>query len=81
MDPAILTIDVGTGSARAGLVDFNGNVRALHAVPHKTHYPQHSWVEQEPDGAARILWTGENYAYIGRCGILQKEGVASRMFR
>lgn len=54
MDPAILTIDIGTGSARAGLVDLAGNVRALHAVPHRTHYPNHSWVEQEPE----VWWSG-----------------------
>ena len=49
MEPAILTIDVGTGSARAGVVDLSGRIRALHAVPHETRYPHHSWAEQSPD--------------------------------
>ena len=44
----ILTIDVGTGSVRAGLVGLDGRVRALHAVPHPTSYPRHGWAEQRP---------------------------------
>ena len=44
----ILTIDVGTGSVRAGLVGLDGRVRALNAVPHSTSYPRHAWAEQRP---------------------------------
>jgi xylulokinase len=44
----ILTIDVGTGSVRAGLVGLDGRVRALNTVPHSTSYPRHGWAEQRP---------------------------------
>jgi xylulokinase len=57
--PEILTIDVGTGSVRAGLVGLDGMVRALHAVSHQTHHPQHGWAEQSPldwwDGACKAI--------------------------
>lgn len=55
----ILTIDVGTGSVRSGLVGLDGRVRALHAEPHETLYPSHGRVEQRPEdwwrGACRVV--------------------------
>lgn len=59
--PEILTIDIGTGSVRAGRVGLDGRVRALHAVAHRTHHPQHGWAEQSPED----WWTGACEA-IGR---------------
>lgn len=57
--PEILTVDVGTGSVRAGLVGLDGKVRALHAIPHQTRHPQHGWAEQAPqdwwDGACQAI--------------------------
>lgn len=44
----ILTVDVGTGSVRAGLVGLDGRVRALRSVAHGTVHPQHGWSEQRP---------------------------------
>jgi xylulokinase len=44
----ILTIDIGTGSVRAALVDELGRVSALCSITHKTHAPKHSWTEQDP---------------------------------
>lgn len=57
--PEILTIDIGTGSVRAGLVGLDGKVRALHAALHQTHHPRHGWAEQSPqdwwDGACQAI--------------------------
>jgi len=57
--PEILTIDVGTGSVRAGLVGLDGRLRALNAIAHPTHLPQHGWIEQSPldwwDGACLAI--------------------------
>ena len=43
-----LSIDVGTGSVRAGLVDHDGAVVALAAVEHEQIVPQFGWAEQRP---------------------------------
>lgn len=57
--PLILTIDVGTGSVRAGLVTAAGDIVALASVAHDTLYPRHGWVEQRPeawwDGAVQAV--------------------------
>lgn len=67
----ILTIDVGTGSVRAGLVGLDGRVRALNAVPHRTLHPRHGWAEQAP----KDWWQGA-CAAIGRT---LAEGGTSRL--
>ncbi len=58
-DPQILTVDVGTGSVRAALVDLHGTVSALRSAAHPTRYPRHGWVEQAPAdwwaGACRVI--------------------------
>jgi xylulokinase len=45
----ILAIDIGTGSARAALVDAAGGVSHLSSQPHTTLSPEHGWVEQSPE--------------------------------
>lgn len=43
-----LSIDVGTGSARAALVDGNGRILAIAAREHEQIVPQFGWSEQRP---------------------------------
>nr|WP_298690419.1 FGGY family carbohydrate kinase [uncultured Dongia sp.] len=43
-----LAIDIGTGSARAALVDFNGRIRAIAAHEYDQIVPQYGWSEQRP---------------------------------
>lgn len=49
-----LTIDVGTGSVRAALVDRRGKVLAIVAREHEQIVPQFGWSEQRPAD----WWTG-----------------------
>lgn len=56
--PLILAIDIGTGSARAALVDDAGEVSELSSAPHATYAPEHSWVEQAPED----WWRGAVHA-------------------
>ena len=44
----ILALDLGTGSARAALVDMNGHIQCAHVIPLVTNNPKHGWVEQRP---------------------------------
>lgn len=57
--PLILTIDVGTGTVRAALVDMSGVVVGMRSVSHASSFPQHGWVEQRPqdwwDGARQAI--------------------------
>lgn len=57
--PEILTVDVGTGSVRVGLVGLDGRVRAIHSVAHDTVHPHHGWSEQRPadwwQGACTVI--------------------------
>jgi xylulokinase len=43
-----LAIDIGTGSARAALVDFSGRIRAIAAREYDQIVPQYGWSEQRP---------------------------------
>ncbi|MBK8161226.1 MAG: pentose kinase [Rhodospirillaceae bacterium] len=43
-----LAIDIGTGSARAALVDFSGRIRAIAAQEYDQIVPQYGWSEQRP---------------------------------
>lgn len=52
--PAILALDIGTGSVRAGVIDLKGRILARSAVAHDTHFPRHGWVEQAP----QAWWAG-----------------------
>ncbi|MDX3927760.1 MAG: FGGY family carbohydrate kinase [Shinella sp.] len=47
-DDLFLTIDVGTGSVRAALVDKAGKVLAIAAREHEQIVPQFGWSEQRP---------------------------------
>ncbi len=46
-------IDVGTGSARAGVFDATGTKVAAASQNIETHYPQAGWAEQSAD----VIWT------------------------
>lgn len=48
MDDLFLTIDVGTGSVRAALVDRRGKVVSIAAREHEQIVPQFGWSEQRP---------------------------------
>ena len=50
-NPLVLTFDVGTQSARAMLVDKNGNVVGLKQKTYEKayHSPEPGWTEQDPD--------------------------------
>lgn len=54
MDDLFLTIDVGTGSVRAALVDRRGKVLTIAAREHEQIVPQFGWSEQRPQD----WWTG-----------------------
>lgn len=47
-DDLFLTIDVGTGSVRAALVDISGKVLTIAAREHEQIVPQFGWSEQRP---------------------------------
>ncbi|MGF1476665.1 MAG: FGGY-family carbohydrate kinase [Geminicoccaceae bacterium] len=44
-----VTIDVGTGSIRAAVIDARGRMLALASRPHAQTTPQPGWTEQSPD--------------------------------
>lgn len=46
--PLTLAIDVGTGSARAALVDKRGHIIAIASQEHDQIVPQFGWAEQRP---------------------------------
>lgn len=47
--PAVLGIDIGTGSTKGVLVDGGGRVLATVVVAHGVRLPQPGWVEQDAD--------------------------------
>ncbi|MBW4025559.1 MAG: pentose kinase [Proteobacteria bacterium] len=76
----ILAIDVGTGSARAALIDGAGRILRVAAQEHEQIVPQFGWAEQKPAqwwegtvGAIRALLAaepdaGERIEVIAACG-------------
>lgn len=50
---AILSIDQGTTSTRALIVDAQAQVRAMAQIELAQHYPQSGWVEHDPDAIWR----------------------------
>jgi xylulokinase len=54
-----LSVDVGTGSARAALVDANGYILHIASREHEQIVPAHGWSEQRPEdwwvGVAAVL--------------------------
>ncbi len=44
----ILSIDAGTTSSRALLVDQKGGIVAIEQKPFTQHYPNHGWIEHDP---------------------------------
>lgn len=49
VDLPVLALDIGTGSARALLIDASGDVRAEVKSPIRTRHPRPGWDEQDPD--------------------------------
>lgn len=56
-----LAIDVGTGSARAALVDMRGSILAIVSREHEQIVPQYGWSEQR----AEDWWAGVVYSIRG----------------
>ena len=48
MEPFYLAIDVGTGSARAALVNSHGVIVSIAAREHEQIVPRYGWSEQRP---------------------------------
>src|SRR6201999_279199 len=68
-----LSIDVGTGSVRAALVDGQGSIVAITAHEHDQIVPQFGWAEQRPAD----WWAGVGQATRG---VLDKsDGAAARI--
>ena len=49
MERYILSHDMGTGSDKAVLVDYSGNIAATAVAPYPTFYPNPAWAEQDPE--------------------------------
>jgi len=72
----VLALDLGTGSARAALIDVEGHIHDLVGRPLVTHHPRHGWVEQAPSdwwaalsGAiAELVARNADRAIAGICG-------------
>lgn len=69
----ILAIDVGTGSARAALVDVSGKILAISAREHDQIVPAFGWSEQRPAD----WWLGVVGAI--RSALATVDGAASRV--
>lgn len=55
MNEMILSLDIGTGTAKAVLYDLDWNEAArAESQPYKNHLPAPGWVEQDPES----LWSG-----------------------
>jgi xylulokinase len=63
----LLAIDVGTGSARAGLLRTDGGIVALAAKEHATQVPRHGLSEQDPEA-----WWQGTVESVGR--VLRESG-------
>lgn len=68
-----LTIDIGTGSVRAALVDFSGAVLRIAGREHEQIVPAFGWFEQHPED----WWTGA--AHLVREAIGFIGGAAGRI--
>ncbi len=59
IDPLLLSIDVGTGSVRAALVDRTGRVIRIETHEHEQIVPRYGWSEQRPaawwDGVVAVV--------------------------
>ena len=58
MKDLLLAIDIGTGSARAALVNLSGSVLAFAAKEHEQIVPRFAWSQQRP----RTWWDGAVFA-------------------
>ena len=67
----ILTLDQGTSSTKAGLIDIYGDVVCSTQIPINQTFPQAGWVEQDP-------WEIFNSTIKALKGLLQKSMVRPR---
>lgn len=51
----LIGCDIGTSSAKAVLMDLDGNILASHYVEYKTYAPQPGWVEHDPEDYWRVF--------------------------
>jgi sugar (pentulose or hexulose) kinase len=54
--PAVLGLDVGTESARAGLFGLDGRLVAKGQAGYPTSFPAPGWAEQDPACWPRSAW-------------------------
>ena len=68
-----LSIDIGTGSVRAGLVGSDGRVRKIASHDHQQIVPKFGWSEQRPDdwwaGVVRVVKQTVEWAHDNGCSI------------
>lgn len=68
----LIGCDIGTSSAKAVLIDLEGNVLGSHYVEYPTYKPQSGWLEHNPEDYWRVF--KENVAVIMRkSGVSPKE--------
>ncbi|RKF18786.1 pentose kinase [Alginatibacterium sediminis] len=68
MNAVILALDIGTGSARAALVEHNGTIQALVQQEYDQNTPRQGWSEQQPK-----LWWDSICSCISQLKLLHSE--------
>ena len=69
--PFVLSIDQGTTSSRALVVDERGAIRGIGQLPFTQHFPQPGWVEHDPGE----IWSSTQAAIAGA---LKGAGIEAR---
>ncbi len=67
----VVGVDVGTGSARAGLFDLHGRRQAVAAAPIQMWQPQADWAEQSSDD----IWSA--VGIVVRQVVAREQGVGA----
>lgn len=74
MEKYILSHDMGTGSDKAVLVDYKGNIKATAVEEYPTYYPNPAWVEQAPQDYWRAVATSSRE-------IVKKTGISPQQIK